>query len=267
MQGIDGHAARGQTPGKLLGIQRCSQFRLAMERERIIEALTAEIVEHDSLCRRPLDARIAAHDHDPPGTAANRTGQAIDQREMCEVIDEKLELDPVACQQGGRIRDPRVRDDGIQRTGKAEYGIGRLFHRFKIRQVARDRRGRRTNGLACRLSTVARPRQPDDMRAIGGERVHGLKSDARVASGYHDSLAGQIDAGQDLIGRGAGTMVNQWSHARCLSQISQGTACPAFTSGDFFSPSSGAFRSLSSGGFRSLSSSGITVSGIFPLCI
>lgn len=37
-----------------------------IEYARVIEALTVEIVEHDSLSRRLLDARIAAHNHDPP---------------------------------------------------------------------------------------------------------------------------------------------------------------------------------------------------------
>jgi hypothetical protein len=40
--------------------------------------------------RRLRDARVAAHDHDSPGAAAKRIGEAIDEREMRDVIDEKL---------------------------------------------------------------------------------------------------------------------------------------------------------------------------------
>jgi len=44
--------------------------------------------------------------------------------------------------------------------------------------------------------------------AIGGERFHGLESNARVASGYHESLAGEVDAGKHLISRRASAIVN-----------------------------------------------------------
>jgi hypothetical protein len=63
---------------------------LSKKCEWIIEALPAEIIEQDSCSRRLLDARIAAHDHDPSSTAANRIGEAIDEREMRDVVDEKL---------------------------------------------------------------------------------------------------------------------------------------------------------------------------------
>jgi len=101
MQRIDRHAARAQTTRELFGKKRHCQFRLSIKCEWLIEALTIEIVEQDPLGRRLLDARIAAHNHDPSGTAANRIGEAIDEREMRDVIDEKLQFDAVACLQGG----------------------------------------------------------------------------------------------------------------------------------------------------------------------
>ena len=53
-----------------------------------------------------------------------------------------------------------------------------------------------------------RPREPDDVRAVGDERAHRFESNARVAAGDHESLAGQVDAGQHLIGRGVSAKGN-----------------------------------------------------------
>jgi hypothetical protein len=66
-----------------------------------------------------LDARIAAYDHDPAGPAPNHIHQPIDEREMSDVVDEELKLNAITGLQSWEIRDPRIRDEGIQRTGQA----------------------------------------------------------------------------------------------------------------------------------------------------
>jgi len=124
MQRIDRHAARGQATREFLGIKRRRQFGLPIKRERIIEASTIEIVEQHSLGRCLLDARIAAHNHDPPGTTANRFGEAIDEREMRDVIDEKLQFDAVTYLQGRKICDPGIREKILRPAG---WGLMYVF--------------------------------------------------------------------------------------------------------------------------------------------
>src|SRR5258706_14089401 len=106
MQRIDRYAARAQATREFFGIQRRCQFRLSIKCGWVIEASTVEIVEQDSLSRRLLDARIAADDHDSPVTAADRSGEAIDEREMRYMIAEKLKFDAEARLKGWYICDP-----------------------------------------------------------------------------------------------------------------------------------------------------------------
>jgi hypothetical protein len=69
---------------------------LPIEHERLVESTAVEVVEHDALGRRVLDAVAAAHDHDAPAAVAHLVQQRVHQCKVAEMIDEKLQLDPAA---------------------------------------------------------------------------------------------------------------------------------------------------------------------------
>ncbi|MDB6085023.1 MAG: hypothetical protein JWN43_2904 [Gammaproteobacteria bacterium] len=219
---VDRHASECQTAREFFGEQRGRQFRLSIKCARIIETPAIEIIEHDSLRRRPLDAGIAAYDHDPARPAPNGIGKAIHEREMRDVIDEKLRFDTVKCLQGGRVRHSGIRDDGIQRAAQAAYGIRRCVDRFEVRQVAADGHRRRTRRFARRASAVERSCEADNLRTIGNEGLHRFETDAGIAARGDDSLSGEIDAGQHLIGLRAGTVWN-WP-SRVQTPLDRSTA-------------------------------------------
>ena len=82
MQRIDGDAAGAQAARQFLGEQRVRQFGLSVERERLVEPATVEVVEHDAFGRRLLEGGAAADDDDAPCPVAHQRLDAVHQREV-----------------------------------------------------------------------------------------------------------------------------------------------------------------------------------------
>jgi len=160
----------------------------------------AEIVARRLVGRRAIGDDIAADHDDPPAVVADSLGEPIDQRKMSDVLDNGLKFDVVTPATDGGIRELRSRDDGVQRSGEVAYRVRRGVDRVEIRKVAGDR----CRPVARRIARCPRILEclceADDMRAVGNESLHGFESNAAAASGHDHSFAGQIDAGQHLIG-------------------------------------------------------------------
>jgi hypothetical protein len=79
--------------------------------------------------------------------------------------------------------------------------LGRRGNRIKIREIAGYRCAEGTYFAAGCPGIRDGPREPVNLRAVGGECAHRFESDPGVASGHHEALSREIDAGKHLVRR------------------------------------------------------------------
>jgi len=93
---VDRDARVAEPSRQLLRKQGRGKLRLSVKSERLVEEMPIQIVEHNPFFGRLFDARATGNDDDSARTGWHQVEQSIDQQKMADVIDQKLQFDPVS---------------------------------------------------------------------------------------------------------------------------------------------------------------------------
>src|SRR5580692_1246568 len=123
---------------------------------------------------------------------------------MAEVIAEKLHLHAVAGLQGGQMRNFSIGNYSIQGGVRDTDVFGRCRDGAKVGKIAGHGNTRHPRLRTSGSRAGDRTRQTDDLSTIGVQGPHRLESIVGIAVGHDKSLRRKVDAGDDMVRRGAG---------------------------------------------------------------
>jgi hypothetical protein len=181
---------------------------LSIKLQRLIRSMTVQVVEHDALLRGMRNARAAACKNDASAVVADEVHYLIDQEEVADVVDEKLQFDPASGLQRRRDRNARIGNECVEWYFKTAYRPGRRNNGSEIGQITRDGDCASAGFITGGFCAGKRSGEADDMSTVCGQRVHRLESDPGVASGDQEVLSGEVDAREDLVCRRARAMMD-----------------------------------------------------------
>ena len=157
--------------------------------------------------RWPADARLTSRP--PPGRSS--AGDPVDQHEMAEMVGAELGLEAVggAAERGGH--HPGIGDDDVERPAVGDEGVGAGAHAGQRGEVELDDLEAAAAGIGRLAHRLGRPLRlveiaggADDLGAVGDERARRLDAEPGRDAGDEHALAGEVDAGEDLVGGGQG---------------------------------------------------------------